>query len=273
MSESEKSERQDRWNEFGIARRLDIEQHPERYRISECPLQGREFYDQLVDLLNPLQGKQLLELGCGRGDLSVWLALQGAEVTAVDLGRDLVSAAVALSNLNGVSCDFHQGNMTDLGGIAAGRFDLVCGMAVLHHLSEPDVSRTLRECHRVLRSGGAAIFVEPVENSRWFDLIQSLIPAGEPNGTNYRPSILSRRRWKDYVAASDDRAMTDRELSAAGQGLFRATQITSYGLLIRLVRLLGHGFSAPLMAIDRFLFRRLPALKRYSRTSLVVYTK
>ena len=223
--------------------------------------------------LSPLTGKRLLELGSGRGDLSVWLAQHGATVTAVDLGHDLVSAAAQLATLNGVSCDFRQGNISDLTGIDSDAFDVVVGIAVLHHLPEAEVLRTVQECHRVLKPGGVAVFVETMENSRWFDLLQKLFPAGRRNSSYYRPSILNRRRWKEYVAALDERAMTNEELLSVSQGLFRMTRITGYGFLIRLARLFGPSSAEPLMAIDRFLFRFLPPLRRYCRMALVVYTK
>jgi 2-polyprenyl-6-hydroxyphenyl methylase/3-demethylubiquinone-9 3-methyltransferase len=224
-------------------------------------------------LLTPLPGKVLLELGFGRGELSVWLALQGARVTAVDLGQDLVSAAAALATLNGVTCDFRQGNIAELNGIDSDAFDIVSGIAILHHLPEAEVVRTLRECHRVLKPGGLAIFAETVENSRWFDLVQNLIPAGRKGSAYYRPSILNRHRWKAYLSALDDRAMTNHELCAGGLGLFSSTRISSYGFLIRLARLFGSWSAKPLMTIDRFLFRFFPPLRRYSQVALVVYTK
>ncbi|HEY7027453.1 MAG TPA: class I SAM-dependent methyltransferase [Gemmatimonadales bacterium] len=273
MTPAGRAEKQQRWNAVGVARRLDIAEHPERYRISTCPVKDREFYLEFLDLVSPLAGKQLLELGFGRGDLSVWLAQQGATVTAVDLGQDLVSAAAELATLNGVSCDFRQGDISDLTGIDSEAFDVVLGIAVLHHLPEAKVRRTLQECHRVLKPGGIAVFVESVENSRWFDLLQNLFPAGRSNSSYYRPSILSRRRWKEYAAALDERAMTNQELLSASQELFRMTRITGYGFLIRLVRLFGPSSAEPLMAIDRLLLRFLLPLRRYCRMALVVYTK
>lgn len=41
------------------------------------------------------------------------------------------------------------------------QFDLVCGGSILHHLFQPE--RTLAECARILKPGGAAIFFEPFE--------------------------------------------------------------------------------------------------------------
>jgi hypothetical protein len=75
------------------------------------------------------------------------------------------------------------------------------------------------------------------------------------------------------VEALDDRTMTDQELLSASQELFRTARVSNYGLLIRLSRVLGPSSVPPLKAIDRFLFRFLPPLRRYCRTTLAVYCK
>jgi ubiquinone/menaquinone biosynthesis C-methylase UbiE len=53
-----------------------------------------------------------------------------------------------------------QQNAEDL-SFAEGSFDLVCGGSILHHLLEP--AACLRECARVLKPGGFALFFEPFE--------------------------------------------------------------------------------------------------------------
>lgn len=41
------------------------------------------------------------------------------------------------------------------------QFDLIVGGSILHHLFAPD--KTIRDCHRVLKRGGVAVFFEPFE--------------------------------------------------------------------------------------------------------------
>jgi 2-polyprenyl-3-methyl-5-hydroxy-6-metoxy-1,4-benzoquinol methylase len=263
---------QGRWNQYGLERIREIDEHPERFVISECPIRFKAFYHELMRVIDPVPNKHILELGSGRGEFAVWLAQQGAMVTAVDIGKNLVTAAQRLAKVNRVNCIFQQGNIIAL-SFDNETFDLVIGLAVLHHLSEANVKKTLRECHRVLKPGGIAVFHETVENSRVFNVIQNLFPAGKRGTRYYRPSLLCRKAWKHYVQTMDDRVMTSREFIHSARGLFHTTTITPYGLMVRLTRMIGNQQRSRLQALDRVLFKICPPLKHFSQTVLVTYQK
>jgi ubiquinone/menaquinone biosynthesis C-methylase UbiE len=268
----EQSASQDRWDQFGTREVQKIENNPERYVIRDSPIWHRDMSDKLAELLAPVQGKRILELGCGLGKYSVWLAKQGANVVAMDVGHHLVAAAEALARVNQVDCQFRQGNIVEPPFDSAS-FDVVIGLGVLHHLSTADVQQAIRECHRVLKANGKAVFYESVENSRLFNFVQNLFPAGDKRSTWYRPSILRRKAWKDYVASLDDRDMTNHELLSAGSKFFRGVRVYPYGFLIRFTRLLGNNFYDPLLKLDRALFKYLPSLGYYSQAVLIEYQK
>jgi len=262
---------QQRWNQIGKDRIKKIENNPDRYIISECPFSHRESYNELLRLLSPIQGKKILELGCGTGDFSIWLAKQGARVTAVDIGPDLVAAARILAEVNQVDCEFRQGNIMDL-PFESATYDIGIGLATLHHLSEAEVLKVLRECCRVLKTGGTAVFEEPVENSKLFNFIQNVFPKIK-GGSDYRPSILQRKAWTKYIETLDDRNMTNREFVLGGKKFFRVVRISPYGFLIRLTGLTGKNHRNTLLTLDRFLFSVFPLLRYYSQTVLVEYQK
>jgi 2-polyprenyl-3-methyl-5-hydroxy-6-metoxy-1,4-benzoquinol methylase len=276
---SEQSQRQERWNSYGKGRLLDIQENPNKYIIDAQaspvpPWTANICDDELITLLSPMQihDKKILELACGFGDVSVWLSKQGAKVTGVDLGSDLVATASALATVNQVDCRFQQCNITNL-PFESDTYDIVLGLAILHHLSESDVLLALQESCRVLKSGGIAIFLEPVENSKLFDLIQNLFPAGTKGSPYYRPSILQRKLWNKYIRELDDRAMTNQELIVSGKRYFQHIDLVPYGFMIRLVRLIGYRYTNVLRTVDKFLFRVFPPLNFYNQTALVIYRK
>ena len=119
----------------------------------------------------------------------------------------------------------------------------------------------------MLKAGGEAHFHEPVENSGIFNFIQDLIPVG---GGVPRPSIHNRPARRRYLTTLDDRPMTDAELTRAGES-FLQVRLRHYGLLVRLVRLLGVRSRGRLMSVDRWLFRNMPVLRRYGHSVLVTY--
>src|SRR5438132_170446 len=49
-----------------------------------------------------LRGRQILDIGCGLGESSVYFALQGAEVTASDISPGMIEVATQLGRLHGV---------------------------------------------------------------------------------------------------------------------------------------------------------------------------
>jgi len=261
---------QSRWDRKGTERLREIEADPEKFIVRDCPVKGLSVRADLLRLLGPLEGRDVLELGCGRGELAVFLARQSAHVSAVDVGEDLVSAAAHLARVNGVHCDFQQASIVDL-PLPAERFDLVVGLSVLHHLSPSDVERAVREVHRVLRPTGAAVFREPVENSRVFDLLQNLVPRGRKGSRDYRPSLIQRRAWRDWRAGVDDRTMTYGELRSVGARYFCSVDLCPQGLFCRLERVIGRRHRNRLDAVDRFLLAWAPFLKRFSQTALVRY--
>jgi len=267
---SEESKEQKRWNRSGISRFRDIEENPDSHIIQSSFISHLTAYNELMTLLSPLQDKEILELGCGFGRFSVFLSKQGAKVTGVDIGSELIAAAEALARVNQVSCRFQQRNIASL-PFESDTYDIVIGLAILHHLSESDVLLALHESCRVLKPNGIAIFLEPVENSKLFDFIQNLFPAGTKGSDYYRPSILQRKSWNNYIRKLDDRTMTNQELIAGGKRYFRYVHLSPYGFVVRLERLIGYRYRRVLNTLDRFLFRVFPPLKYLSQTMLIVY--
>jgi ubiquinone/menaquinone biosynthesis C-methylase UbiE len=248
----------------------EILKNPDKYIISYSPIGWVAASSEIMRLLGPLEGKRVLELGCGLGHFSVFLAKQGAKVTGIDIGPNLIAASNAIAKINQVNCEFLTTNMVSL-PFQSQTYDVVIGIAVLHHLSESDVSKALSETHRVLNEAGMAIFLESVENSKLFNFIQNLFPTGRTS--DYRPSILQRGAWKDYVRLLDERDMTNRELISEGKKHFRSVRISPYGFLFRLIDLIGKKHRQTIYRLDEVIFKMFPPLGWLSQSVLVEYRK
>jgi ubiquinone/menaquinone biosynthesis C-methylase UbiE/uncharacterized protein YbaR (Trm112 family) len=111
-----------------------------------------------------LKGKKILEVGCGAGAHSALFSRLGAEMYALDLTAERVTAtAVKLDMLNGGHSNFAlQGDAGAL-PFADGFFDIVYSNGVLHHT--PYIARTVKEIHRVLKPGGRAVVMLYAKNS------------------------------------------------------------------------------------------------------------
>ncbi|MGA9749070.1 MAG: class I SAM-dependent methyltransferase [Nocardioides sp.] len=111
------------------------------------PLAGRwnhnaHHYPRLRAAL-PDAATHVLDIGCGDGTLSRWLAAPGRQVVGLD-----ADASVLPDGAAGVAYVAGSANSLPFGD---GRFDAVTMVAVLHHV---DAGRGLGEAARVLAPGG-----------------------------------------------------------------------------------------------------------------------
>lgn len=132
----------DRW-----AAELD----PDDLAVEECfeactALENR----YALDAMGPLHRRRLLDLGCGAGETSVYLALRGSQVTAVDISLEMLRVTGRLARSRDMPLHKVQAGAERL---------IIFGNGVLHHV---DLESSLLEIRRVLRPGGKAIFVEPL---------------------------------------------------------------------------------------------------------------
>jgi trans-aconitate methyltransferase len=107
----------------------------------------------VVALLNPQSGEQILDLGCGDGALTEQLAATGAIVTGVDSSSAMIAAARQrnLHNTRGVT--YEQRNATALP--YRQQFDAVFSNAALHWITGLSGQQAmLAGVHRALRPGG-----------------------------------------------------------------------------------------------------------------------
>ncbi len=116
--------------------------------------------DLIAELLD-LRGERVLELGCGAAVATRALVEQlgAAEVVATEVDAAQLAKNCAISDLPQVR--FVAGGAEAIGAPDAS-FDAVFMFKSLHHVPLAQLDTALSEIHRVLKSGGAACFVEPV---------------------------------------------------------------------------------------------------------------
>jgi ubiquinone/menaquinone biosynthesis C-methylase UbiE len=111
--------------------------------------------------LGSLDGKQMLEIGCGRGGFACWLAKNhpGLGLTAADFSRSAIrqgSTFAAEQGLNQI-----QWRMEDIQAISVvdNSFDIVISCETVEHLPNPALA--LKELARVLKPGGTLVLTTP----------------------------------------------------------------------------------------------------------------
>ena len=98
-----------------------------------------------------------LDLGCGQGVHSVYLARQGFEVVGIDFVAAAIAAARARAQQAGVAVELHELDVVDYE--APSPFDLVVDSGCLHHLPKPKVAAYRRRLDEWLAPGGDYVLV------------------------------------------------------------------------------------------------------------------
>ena len=164
--------------------RHDVERRFHDDRMTGRQIDDRDFYavggmdlvlDAYHETIGDLRGKTVLDFGCGDGARSLQYAKCGATVYAFDISTESVRNLVKTAKNAGLADHIHASVMpAETLAYPDGMFDLVLGVAILHHT---DVSLVEQEIQRVLKPGGRAIFIEPLAHNPFLRLFRLLTPS------------------------------------------------------------------------------------------------
>jgi SAM-dependent methyltransferase len=137
--------------------------------------------DDEFRLIGDVEGRRVLDLGCGVGHASVALARRGAKVIGVDPSAERLARAREAADAAEVKIELHQSDLAELAYVRADSVDLVFSAYAL--ATVPDLDRVFRQVHRVLRPDQYLVFSLPHPA---FALV-------DPNGND--PLRIRRSYW------------------------------------------------------------------------------
>ena len=111
-----------------------------------------EFIDERVGL----QGKRVLDIGCGGGILAESMAARGAAVTAIDMAAAPLAVAQLHLRESGLEVEYLKSTAEEHAAARAGGYDVVTCLEMLEHV--PDPSLVVAACSRLVRPGGHVFF-------------------------------------------------------------------------------------------------------------------
>ena len=112
--------------------------------------------ERLFRLLGNVEGKRVLELGCGAGHASIALAKQGAKVITVDPSSARLDAVRSACEREEVRVELHEGDLWELAFMRGDTIDIVLSVFALSNV--PDLDRVYRQARRVLRQECPLVF-------------------------------------------------------------------------------------------------------------------
>ncbi len=150
-----------------------------------------------IDSRASLQGKQVLDVGCGGGILSESMAQRGAQVTGIDLAEKSLQVAQLHALDSGVQLEYRCVAVEALAEEQPQTFDVVTCMEMLEHV--PDPSSVVRACARLVKPGGHVFFSTLNRNAKAYlmavvgaEYVLNLLPKGTHDYSKFiKPSELA----------------------------------------------------------------------------------
>ena len=125
--------------------------------------------DVLMEMLE-LRGKQVLDIGCGDGELAHHMAKAGAQV----IGIDPNPKRVARGREGAQSGELFREGVAEALPCDDGTMDVVVFFNSLHHVPIPAMDKALSEAARVLKPGGILYVSEPIAAGAHFEAMRPI---------------------------------------------------------------------------------------------------
>lgn len=150
-----------------------------------------------IDRIASLQGKKVLDVGCGGGILSEAMAHRGAEVSGIDMGEAPLKVAKLHGLETGVSVEYRQITVEELAAEQPAQYDIVTCMEMMEHV--PDPASIVEACSKLVKPGGFVFFSTLNRNPKSYlmailgaEQVLKLVPKGTHDFNKFiRPSELS----------------------------------------------------------------------------------
>jgi len=150
-----------------------------------------------IDGIAALQGKNVLDVGCGGGILAEAMAARGARVTGIDLADKPLKIAQLHLLESKLDVVYRNIAVETLAQEAPQSFDVVTCMEMLEHV--PDPASAVRACAALLKPGGHAFFATLNRNLKSYlfaiigaEYVLNLLPRGTHDYARFiKPSELS----------------------------------------------------------------------------------
>lgn len=145
-----------------------------------------------------LEGKKILDIGCGGGILAEALAAKGAIVTGIDLAEKSLNIAKLHLHESELEVDYQTISAEDMAEKHAAEYDVVACLEMLEHV--PDPASIIQAAHDLVTDTGHVFFSTLNRNPKAFlmaivgaEYIMNMLPKGTHQYKSFiKPSELSR---------------------------------------------------------------------------------
>lgn len=151
---------------------------------------------EYIDRRSSLKGKKVVDIGCGGGILAESMALKGANVLGIDMGKAPLSVAQLHKLETGAELEYQQITAEELADKEAGQYDVVTCMEMLEHVPNP--ASVIAACSKLVKPDGHVFFSTINRNPKSYlfaivgaEYIMQMLPKGTHDYSKFiKPSEL-----------------------------------------------------------------------------------
>jgi 2-polyprenyl-6-hydroxyphenyl methylase/3-demethylubiquinone-9 3-methyltransferase len=151
-----------------------------------------------IDRIVGLNGKTVLDVGCGGGILSEAMAARGARVTGIDMGDKALKVAQLHLLESGRQVEYRKIPVEALAAECPGSYDVVTCMEMLEHV--PDPAAIVKACAALVKPDGWCFFSTINRNPKAYlfavigaEYVLNLLPRGTHDYARFiTPAELAR---------------------------------------------------------------------------------
>ncbi|MES9812837.1 MAG: bifunctional 2-polyprenyl-6-hydroxyphenol methylase/3-demethylubiquinol 3-O-methyltransferase UbiG [Candidatus Thiodiazotropha sp.] len=152
---------------------------------------------EYIRRLAPLEGKRVLDVGCGGGILSESMAACDAQVTGIDMGEAPLQVARLHLLESGLEINYERIPVERLAEEQPDHYDIITCMEMLEHV--PDPASVVKACAQLVKPGGKLFFSTINRNPKSYlfaivgaEYVLKLLPKGIHDYAKFiRPSELN----------------------------------------------------------------------------------
>jgi cyclopropane fatty-acyl-phospholipid synthase-like methyltransferase len=153
------------------------ERMEEIYESGSVPWDQVDPPPEVIELASSIPAGYALDMGCGYGRSSIYLAQRGWKVDGVDFVSQAVKEATERAKQAGVvdRVNFFESAVTDIGFLTGG-YDLVLDVGCAHGLTEAELGQYHQEVLKLMKPGGIFLLFAhlneestPTDERNWLD--------------------------------------------------------------------------------------------------------
>ncbi|AWK82190.1 TPA: bifunctional 2-polyprenyl-6-hydroxyphenol methylase/3-demethylubiquinol 3-O-methyltransferase UbiG [Photobacterium damselae] len=165
----------------------------------------------VIDKADGLFGKKVLDVGCGGGILAESMAVEGADVTGLDMGKEPLTVARLHALEAGVKLEYVQATAEEHAEENPQAYDVVTCMEMLEHV--PDPASVIAACAKMVKPGGHVFFSTLNRNIKSY--LFAIVGAEHllkivPKGTHHHEKFI---RPSEMMAMIDRTELQDKHIT------------------------------------------------------------